>query len=299
MEGGGFKVYKEFKTSQKVIDIYGVLPTVMGDFGVVVACKNYDKQWEVGIDILKEMEMLGRSLKASKVAIVSSSNFSSQAKNYASRKNIKLIDRNSLMVLAKKFPKKKNNYNSYDNRHSTTYDDNVFDDSSNFNNDEEYSNYNTEYDDYRENYSTYESNNNIYTGDSTYISGKSSVGLGKYGSKSKSGHSLKGRNKETGLIKSRYRNSQPGIGEKIKPILKRTEVLILLVVLISYLISTLIGIITGASKGINGLVKILSSLILSYGMVLFFDRDGTAILVKGTIVFFVSLVIIILLIILL
>ena len=55
MEESGFKVYKDFKTSQKVIDIYGVLPSVMGDFSVVVACNNYDKQWEVVIDILKEM----------------------------------------------------------------------------------------------------------------------------------------------------------------------------------------------------------------------------------------------------
>ncbi|WP_225369436.1 restriction endonuclease [Methanobrevibacter arboriphilus] len=102
MEESGFKVYKDFKTSQKVIDIYGVLPSVMGDFSVVVACKNYDKQWEVGIDILKEMEMIGRNLKASKVVIVTSSIFSSQSRNYASKKNIKLIDRDNLMILAKK-----------------------------------------------------------------------------------------------------------------------------------------------------------------------------------------------------
>lgn len=108
MEESGFKVYKDFKTSQKVIDIYGILPSVMGDFSVVVACKNYDKQWEVGIDILKEMEMIGRNLKASKVVIVTSSIFSSQSRNYASKKNIKLIDRDNLMILAKKFSKKAN-----------------------------------------------------------------------------------------------------------------------------------------------------------------------------------------------
>ena len=70
MEDSGFKVYKNFKTSQKVIDIYAILPTTLGDFGVVVACKNYDKDFEIGVDVLKEMEEVGESLKASKVTIV-------------------------------------------------------------------------------------------------------------------------------------------------------------------------------------------------------------------------------------
>ena len=103
MEDSGFKVYKNFKTSQKVIDIYAILPTKIGDFGVVVACKNYEKTFEIGIDVLKEMEEVQQSLKASKVTIVSSSFFSKQAKNYALRKNIKLVDRDNLLELAKKY----------------------------------------------------------------------------------------------------------------------------------------------------------------------------------------------------
>ena len=43
MEDSGFKVYKNFKTSQRVIDIYAILPTTIGDFGVVVACKTMIK----------------------------------------------------------------------------------------------------------------------------------------------------------------------------------------------------------------------------------------------------------------
>ena len=31
MEESGFKVYKNFKTSQRVIDIYAILPTTLGD----------------------------------------------------------------------------------------------------------------------------------------------------------------------------------------------------------------------------------------------------------------------------
>lgn len=103
LEDSGFKVYKNFKTSQRVIDIYAVLPTTIGDFGVVMACNNYDKELQVGINILKEMEDAANSLKASKVAIVTSSYFDNQATNYALRKNIKLVDRDNLLELAKKY----------------------------------------------------------------------------------------------------------------------------------------------------------------------------------------------------
>jgi hypothetical protein len=106
LEDSGFKVYKNFKTSQQVVDIYAILQTSMGDFGLVVACKNYDKDWEVGIDVLKEMEVIGKKLKASKVAVVTSSGFSSQAKRYAEERKIKLIDRNNLVTLAKKYSNK-------------------------------------------------------------------------------------------------------------------------------------------------------------------------------------------------
>ena len=107
LEDSGFKVYKNFKTSQQVVDIYAILQTSMGDFGLVVACKNYDKDWEVGIDVLKEMEVIGKKLKASKVAVVTSSSFSSQARRYAQERKIKLIDRNNLVTLAKKYSNKK------------------------------------------------------------------------------------------------------------------------------------------------------------------------------------------------
>ena len=62
MEESGFKVYKNFQTSRHIIDIYGVLPSVLGDVGVVVGVKNYDEQWEVGLDVLKEMEMVAKTL---------------------------------------------------------------------------------------------------------------------------------------------------------------------------------------------------------------------------------------------
>ncbi|MEN6329999.1 MAG: restriction endonuclease [Methanobacteriaceae archaeon] len=103
MEESGFKVYQNFQTSRHIIDIYGVLPTIVGDIGVVVACKNYDERWEVGMDVLKEMEMVAKTLKASKIVVVTTSYFTDSANNYAGRRNIKLIDKDGLMVLAKRF----------------------------------------------------------------------------------------------------------------------------------------------------------------------------------------------------
>ena len=118
MEESGFKVYKNFQTSRHIIDIYGVLPSVIGDIGVVVAVKNYDERWEVGLDVLKEMEMVAKTLKASKIVVVSSSYFTDNAVNYAGRRNIKLIDKDSLISLAKKFSNR-----SFDDEEEEIYEE--------------------------------------------------------------------------------------------------------------------------------------------------------------------------------
>ena len=153
LEDSGFKVYKNFKTSQQVVDIYAILQTSMGDFGLVVACKNYDKDWEVGIDVLKEMEVIGKKLRASKVAVVTSSGFSSQAKRYAEERKIKLIDRNNLVTLAKKYSNKNKETKSRLDRGASRLTD--IDSDSFYNRDvnrdyiDNTSNYNRDYDDDR------------------------------------------------------------------------------------------------------------------------------------------------------
>ncbi len=106
MEKSGFKVYKGFKASRYVVDIYGTLPTVFGDIGVVVTCKNYDERWKVGLDVIKEMEMVAKALKASKIVIVTTSEYTKQARSYATRRDVKLIDREGIISLAQKFSKK-------------------------------------------------------------------------------------------------------------------------------------------------------------------------------------------------
>ncbi|OWT33461.1 hypothetical protein BGI41_02255 [Methanobrevibacter sp. 87.7] len=343
MEDSGFKVYKNFKTSQTTIDIYAVLPTQMGDFSVVVACKNYDKEWEVGIDILKEMEMVGRTLKASKVAIVTSSTFSPQARNYASRKNIKLVDRDNLISLAKKYSEKNNiqmeNQDSeeeedvdssyyYDENNDGYYED--YDDNYDYDYDDvesmpEYPEYNgydydEPYDDeYYENLaisnynpSTQSNSNNYYfNGANLYKTSSNSTNKPKKSRFSFFNRNSKDKvkpeprpikNNNSGIASLSKSNNVPKNNNKSRSIdfisiIRNPIVLILIVVIVSYLIAGIFAFVGGVSSGIIGLIEMVFSLLLSYGLVWYTDKDGTVVLVKGTSVFFISLVILIVLII--
>ncbi len=260
MENSGFKVYKDFKTSQAIIDIYGVLPTVMGDFGVVVACKNYDKEWDVGIDVVKEMEMIGKALKASKVTIVTNSNFSSQAINYASRRNIKLIDKKNLILLAKKFSENKKNLPDNMKDLKTPQKKNRHDDSN----------------------------------DSVYVSDN------RFNNRNKKVLNPNRENIHHARLDNRSKSKEPNLNLNIslKSLFNNTIFLIVLVVIASYLISFILGSVTTLSNGIMGLIKIISSLILSYTIVFTVNKDLNITLFKGSTVFFISLIILILMIVL-
>jgi len=252
MEESGFKVYKNFKTSRHIIDIYGVLPTVLGDMGVVVAVKNYDEEWEVGLDVLKEMEMIGKTLKASKIVVVSSSYFTSSAVNYAGRRNIKLIDKEGLVSIAKKFSKKEENI---------------------------YENPETEENEDSERYVPSTNNPNPIKA-SIFSGGKRSLSKGKKST-------THGPNVNLGDI-------MPGL----RGILNNTIALIIIVLLLSSLITYIIGLFN-KNTALIGVSKILSSALLSYGLVFVADNDINAVLTKGTIVFFVSMIIYVVLIVLL
>jgi hypothetical protein len=251
MEESGFKVYKNFKTSRHIIDIYGVLPTVLGDMGVVVAVKNYDEEWEVGLDVLKEMEMVGKTLKASKIVVVNSSYFTNSAINYAGRRNIKLIDKDGLVAIAKKFSKKEEDI---------------------------YESPETEDDEYSERYVP---SKNSSKSPSIFSGGKRSL--------SKSGK------KRTNVGPSvNFGDIMPGL----KGILSNTIALIIIVLLLSSLITYIIGLFN-KNTALIGVSKILSSAVLSYGLVFLADKDVNTILTKGTIIFFVSMLIYVVLIVLL
>ena len=312
MEETGFRVYRDFKTSQRVVDIYAVLSTIMGDFTIVVACKNYDKHWEVGLDIIKEMEMVGRSLKTSKVVIATSSSFSPQARSYASEKNIKLLDRENLIILAKKFSKEHNQLynekNNYNNDGSIQKLENSYNES--YYNDQTLKSDNHTENSYENDFKSAPNSNQYYN--RHYKSKSKPLDSNKRISpgvkKNSRIHPFKTRNNKNQSIKSadsgilnkrKIEEPKEPLSSKIKKIFNNTIVLILLVVAITHLTSLIINNVVTVPIGVQGLVKMCSSLVLSYGLVFAFNHKGTAVLLKGTIVFFVSLIISILMIIIL
>ena len=284
MEDSGFKVYKNFKTSQKVIDIYAILPTTIGDFGVVVACKNYDKTFQIGVDVLKEMEDIQETIKASKVLIVSSSYFSEQARNYALRKNIKLVDRDGLLELAKKYQ---------DRTNQTTLDNTPYDGGASYI-EEEYPEYNYDASDMEYIMQRRDANPTVYK-NTLYRQideVQPRIGLGLL---NKARLPSRDPYAQTNLYNYDARSSGILSNPLVFKLIKNPIVLILLVVVFSYLISFIAGHLLGMDSGITGLIEMVVALLLSYGLSLYTDKN-TDFIVKGTFIFFISLIILILLI---
>ena len=284
MEDSGFKVYKNFKTSQKVIDIYAILPTTIGDFGVVVACKNYDKTFQIGVDVLKEMEDIQETIKASKVLIVSSSYFSEQARNYALRKNIKLVDRDGLLELAKKYQ---------DRTNQTTLDNTPYDGGASYI-EEEYPEYNYDASDMEYIMQRRDANPTVYK-NTLYRQideVQPRIGLGLL---NKARLPSRDPYAQTNLYNYDARSGGILSNPLVFKLIKNPIVLILLVVVFSYLISFIAGHLLGMDSGITGLIEMIVALLLSYGLSLYTDRN-TDFIVKGTFIFFISLIILILLI---
>ena len=290
MEDSGFKVYKNFKTSQKVIDIYAILPTTIGDFGVVVACLNYDKEFQVGVDVLREMEEVQASLKASKVTIVTSSYFSDQAKNYAIRKNIKLVDRNNLLEMAKKYQ---------DRTNQTTLDNTPYDGGASAYIEEEYPEYNYDASDMEYLMRRRDAHPNVYKNtlyrqvDEPRSGGISS--LLNRGRQQRSAGSLSPYSSQTNLYNYDMKPSSFGTDSLIFRIISNPIGLILVVVVVSYLLSFLAGSLLKMDSGITGLLEMFVALALAYGLSFYTDRNADFI-VKGTFIFFISLIILIILI---
>ena len=295
MEDSGFKVYKNFKTSQKVIDIYAILPTTIGDFGVVVACLNHDKEFQVGVDVLREMEEVQASIKASKVTVVTSSYFSDQAKNYAIRKNIKLVDRDNLLELAKKYQ---------DRTNQTTLDNTPYDGGASAYIEEEYPEYNYDASDMEYIMQRRDAHPNFYKNtlyrqvDEPHVRGLSS--LLNRGRQQRTPGSLSPYSQQTNLYNYDSRLNQYGLGSfksnnLIFRIISNPIGMIFMVVVISYIIAFIAGNLLKMDSGITGLIEMFVALVLSYGWSFYIDRNADFI-VKGTFVFFISLIILIILI---
>lgn len=283
LEDSGFKVYKNFKTSQRVIDIYAVLPTTIGDFGVVMACNNYDKELQVGINILKEMEDAANSLKASKVAIVTSSYFDNQATNYALRKNIKLVDRDNLLELAKKYQ---------NNSQQTTLDSNDYSTGDVEYIEDEYPEYAYDASDMEYIMNRRDSNpgiykNTLYPQIEEYNSNSSRFSIF---------NRINKRNKDKGLYPTDLYNYQkPSLFDRLQPFLSNPFITVFLVVVISYLLSYFFGNILKIDYGISGLIEMVVALILSYGLTFMFVDRSRLFVTRGTVIFFISLIILIIL----
>ncbi len=285
MEDSGFKVYKNFKTSQKVIDIYAILPTTIGDFGVVVACKNYDKEFQIGVDVLKDMEDVQSTIKASKVLIVSSSYFSEQAKNYALRKNIKLVDRDGLLELARKYQ---------DRTNQTTLDNTPYDGGASQYIEEEYPEYTYDASDMEYIMQRRDAHPNVYKNtlyrqvDDVHTPISSQL-LNRFRAPARDPYA------QTNLYNYNARASSFGHNSLLFKLIQNPIVLIILVVVFSYIISFIAGSLLGMDSGMTGLIEMVVALALSYGLSLYTDRNSDFI-VKGTFIFFISLIILILLI---
>ena len=326
LEDAGFRVYKNFKTSQQVIDIYAILPTSIGDFGVVCACKNYDKEWEVGIDVLKEMEIIGKQLKASKVAIITSSSFSSQAQRYGEEKKMKLVDRTNLVALAKRYSEKIQNEKEparLDRKDEAPnrYEINAEDIENPYQSPEYEPAYNPydDYDDYESDMEYYESqvggidlsgyseyDDELYraaflnkTQPKSYYEQPRQTLVSRNSHHQQESRSRFRRSSHNDLSSgnSHRRNNPQGhtsrftpLGVILKPILSNTIVIIAIVVLVTYLIAYILGNFAKVPAGYLGLVELIVAFLLSYAFALYAERSSD-ILVKGTVIFFISLVI--------
>jgi hypothetical protein len=80
------------------------------------------------------------------------------------------------------------------------------------------------------------------------------------------------------------------LGVILKPILSNTIVIIAIVVLVTYLIAYILGNFAKVPAGYLGLVELIVAFLLSYAFALYAERSSD-ILVKGTVIFFISLVI--------
>ena len=287
MEDSGFKVYKNFKTSQKVIDIYAILPTTIGDFGVVVACKNYEKTFQIGVDVLKEMEDVQASIKASKVTIVASCYFSEQARNYALRKNIKIVDRDGLLELARKYQ---------DRTNQTTLDNTPYDGGAGQYIEEEYPEYTYDASDMEYIMQRRDANPAVYK-NTLYRQVDEPRNINPRGLLNRIPHPpARNHNVQTNLYN--YDAGTRGgflSNPLVATLIKNPIVLIILVVVFSYLISFIAGSLLKMDSGMAGLIEMIVALLLSYGLSLYTDRN-TDFIVKGTFIFFISLIILILLI---
>lgn len=275
MEDSGFTTQLNYPIANQVIDIYGTLETSVGEVGVIVAVKNYEEPWKIGLDVLKDMEVAAKAIKASKIIIFTTSSYTHGAAVYAQKRNIKLVDRKGLIKIAKDYAEKSN----------IVTDAKV--------EDEEYY-YNGEEDDYidlNENINTkpaslnpHSSSNNTQTIFST----------GRLNRSSSTSYSYQQNlsNQPRRSLKSRVpKISTPNVNvDKAFDFFKNHMIVyLILLVIIASMISYLFNQVTQGPY--TGLGKIVTSAIICYGGLSLVNRNVSDILFSGSIIFFISIII--------
>lgn len=268
MEESGFEVITNYAVADHVIDIYGTLQTNSGEVGVVVACKNYEEPWTIGIDVLKEMEAAARLVKASKIIIFTTSRYNHGAAVYAQRRNIKLVDRKGLLKIAQNYSKKRNIVTEEDVYEEDNYP-------------EYYEPENTKRASL--NPHTNRSSNNSHTIFSSRFNRQNNRTSNYYQSNmpASSRRTLSTRNISNPV---KFNVDLNNIFEFFK---NHDYIFLLLIIILCTLITYALNVITvGPYTGVG---KILSCVILCYGGIALINKDLSDIIFKGSVLFFISI----------
>ncbi|RAP50537.1 MAG: hypothetical protein BZ133_05285 [Methanosphaera sp. SHI613] len=268
MEESGFEVMTNYAVADHIIDVYGILNTPSGEVGVVVACKNYEEPWTIGIDVLKEMEVVARLVKASKIIIFTTSRYNHGAAVYAQRRNIKLVDRKGLLKIAKNYSQKHNIVTEEDAYEEENYP-------------EYYEPVNTKR--VSLNPHSNRSSNNSHTIFSSRLN-RSSSGTSNY-YKSNLPTSSR-RTLSTGSINNPV-NINFDINSMFEFFKAHSYVYLLLLIILCSIITYLLNVVTAGPY--TGFGKILSCAILCYGGVTLINKDLSDIMFKGSVLFFISI----------
>lgn len=265
MEESGFEVMTNYAVADYVIDIYGILNTPSGEVGVVVACKNYEEPWTIGIDVLKEMEAAARLVNASKIIIFTTSRYNHGAAVYAQRRNIKLVDRKGLLKIAKNYSNKRSivTEDEYEEEHEIEIEP-------------------VNSRPARLNPRSNRSTNNAHTIFSTPLNRLGNRTTNNYRSNvpTTSRRSLSTRNISSPV------NFNMDLNTVFKFFNSHSYIYLLLLIILCTLITYVLNVITvGPYTGVG---KILSCIIICYGGVTLINKDLSDIMFKGSVLFFIS-----------
>ncbi|WP_069591998.1 restriction endonuclease [Methanosphaera sp. WGK6] len=264
MEDSGFKIKKNYQVANQVIDIYGILDTTVGNVGVVVACKNYEEPWKIGLDVLKDMENAARATKSSKIIIFTTSSFTHGAAVYAQKRNMKLVDRKGLMKIAKNYASKR-----------TIVTEPIIDE-------DDYDYVNTK----PASLNPRGSNNshNPFSGRKSKLNDRNTRNDYQYN------NTITSRPRNYLKTSSRsVQNNLPNLNGVLDFFTNHHMVYLVVLLVIASLVSYLFNIITLGPW--TGLGKIVTSAIICFGGLLLVDRNLSDVLFNGFIIFFISIII--------